>query len=169
VVLSDCAFSTERASLRILGLLRDYATMGLTLSFIGGPCHPLVTFLPQQWIEMSFKDYWMIRVANLAAAIEVRGYAPSVAVDTVINVRDPLLPANDGTWRMSVAGGRGHLERHDGPPAFSTDIRTFASIYAGFLSPIQAILFGRATGSATAAAALGGAFAGTAPWMVDHF
>jgi predicted acetyltransferase len=169
VMLSDCAFTTRRAAMRILGFLRDFASMGLTLSFSGGPCHPLVMLLPQQWIEMSFKDYWMIRIGDLERAIEDRGFAPCVNAEVVVHIDDELIAANAGVWRLRVSDGRGHIERCAMQPQFRCDIRTLASIYAGFLSPSQAILIGAAAGHDDAAAALSGAFAGTAPWMVDHF
>ncbi|MBL9118283.1 MAG: GNAT family N-acetyltransferase [Phycisphaerae bacterium] len=169
VVLSDLAFTTERAALRLLGLLSDYTTMGLTLSFIGGPCHPLVALLPQQWIEMQFKDYWMVRIADLGAAVNARGFASSIELDIVLDVSDDLVPANAGRWRLRVSGGLGSVARTDSPAVFHSDIRALAAIYTGFLSPKQAVLLGHARGDERAARALGGAFAGTAPWMVDHF
>jgi predicted acetyltransferase len=169
VVLSDCAFTTRRAAMRILGLLRDFTSMGLTLSFTSGPCHPLVTLLPQQWIEMSFKEYWMIRIARLEHAIAARGYAPSVAAELPIAINDDLLPANAGAWQLTVRGGSASVARTKATPRFRCDIRTFAAIYSGFLSPRQAILLGAAEGDAEAAGVLGGVFAGTAPWMPDHF
>ncbi len=169
VVLSDCAFTTRRAALRLLGLLRDFTTMGLTLSFTGGPCHPLVTLLPQQWIEMSFKDYWMIRIAHLERAIAARGYAPGIAAETAIAVDDDLVAANAGTWRLAVRDGGASASRTNAAAHFRCDIRTLAAIYSGFLSPRQAILLGMAEGDDHAAATLGAIFAGTAPWMPEHF
>lgn len=169
VVLSDVAFTTARAGQRILGFLRDFTSMGLTLSFVGGACHPLVMLLPQQWIEMNFKDYWMVRISDLGGAIASRGFSPSVTVDEVLEVDDPLLVRNAGRWRLAVRDGRGSVDRTEAAATFRCDIRTLASIYTSFLSPSQALLLGRASGSESAARRLDGAFAGTAPWMVDHF
>lgn len=169
IVLSDCAFTSARAAHRLLGLLRDFTSMGLTLSFTSGPCHPLVTLLPQQWIEMVFREYWMIRIARFDRAIADRGYAPSVRTAVEIGVTDAIIPENAGCWRLEVGDGRGSVTRSAGAAAFRCDVRTWAAIYTGFLSPRQAILLGLAEGSDEAAAALGGVFAGTAPWMVDHF
>ncbi len=169
VTLSDCAFTTVRAGRRILGLLRDFTSMGLTLSFAGGPCHPLVTLMPQQWIEMSLRDYWMIRIADIAKAIAARGYSASVRCEVVLGLTDPLLHGNRGAWRVRVRDGVGEAIRCDESPTFRCDIRSFAAIFSGFLSPAQAILLGMAEGDDATAAALAAPFAGTAPWMPDHF
>lgn len=169
VVLSDCAFTTRRAAMRLLGMLRDLTPMGLTLSMTGGACHPLVPLLPQQWIEVVFREYWMVRIASLEAAVAARGFAPTTRLDTTIEVTDEVVPANAGTWRLVVEGGRGRVERSTARALVRCPIGTLGSIFTGFLSPWQAILLGMAEGDEAAARTLGGAFAGSAPWMVDMF
>lgn len=170
VVLSDLAFTTRRAGLRLLGFLRDFTSMGLHLQWIGGPCHPLLTLLDQQWVEVQLRDYWMLRVTRFADAIAARGYHEGVEVDACVELRDDLIPENAGRWRLRIANGRGSAERTtlDGA-AFRCNIRTMGALFSGFLAPSQAILLGLAEGDAATAARLAGAFAGTAPWMVDHF
>ena len=169
IAVSDCAFATPRAGQRLLGLFRDYATMGVTLTLFGGASHPLLMLLPQQWFEMQLREYSMLRIARFADAIAARGYAPSVRGSVLCAVEDDLVAENAGAFDITVADGRGEARRSTKPPAFRADIRTWASIYAGFLSPRQAMLLGLAEGEAAAADALGGLFAGSSPWMADMF
>ncbi|MFO0828316.1 MAG: GNAT family N-acetyltransferase [Phycisphaerales bacterium] len=170
VSLSDLAFTTPRAGLRLLGLLRDFTSMGLTLSFTGGPSHPLVVLLQQQWVEASLREWWMLRIVDLERAIEARGYAPATTVDVVIDVTDELVPANAGRWTIEVANGHGGAHRHAAAgPAVRTNARGLAAMYSGFMSPMHAALVGLAEGPAEALERLGAAFAGNGPWMPDHF
>ncbi len=169
IAMSDCAFTTPRAGQRLLGLLRDYASMGVTLTLFGGSSHPLLMLLPQQWFEVQMREYSMLRIARFADAIAARGFAPTVSGSVVCAVEDDLVAANRGTFEITVAKGRGAARPSAARPAFRADIRTWASIYAGFLAPRQAILLGLAEGDEDAASALGGFFAGSAPWMADMF
>jgi predicted acetyltransferase len=169
IAMSDCAFATPRAGQRILGLLRDYASMGVTLTFFGGASHPLLMLLPQQWFDVQVREYSMLRIARFADAIAARGYAPTSTGSVVCAVEDDLVAENTGRFEITVREGRGVARPTTATPAFSADIRTWASIYAGFLAPRQATLLGLAEGDDAAARALGGFFAGSSPWMTDMF
>lgn len=173
VRLSDLAFTTDRGARRILGLLRDFTSMGLSLSFIGGHCHPIVPFLGQQWIEVSLRDYWMLRIVDAERALALRGYAPSVRLDVPIDIADDLVPSNAGMWRFRVQDGRGSLVRApaaaSGEPRVCMTIRGLASIYSGHMNARQAALLGLAAGPDDLLTALDAAFAGGTPWMADHF
>jgi predicted acetyltransferase len=169
IAVSDCAFATPRGAQRVLGVLRDYASMGVTLTFFGGASHPLGLLLPQQWFEVHVREYSMLRIARFADAIAARGYAPTATGSVVCAVEDALVPENAGRFEIVVAEGRGEARPTTAKPAFSADIRTWASIYAGFLAPRQAVLLGLADGDDAAARALGGFFAGSSPWMADMF
>ncbi len=169
VVLSDLAFSTQRAGLRLAGFLGDYASMGWNLSFIGGACHPFLTLLSQQWVDVSMRDYWMLRICDVGAAIAARGYASSVRANVVIEVDDELIEANRGRWQIEIDDGQGRAARTNLAAQLRTNIRGLAAIYAGFLTPQQAALVGLAEGDTDAMATLAPAFTNSGPWMVDHF
>jgi predicted acetyltransferase len=48
-------------------------------------------------------------------------------------------------------------------------MRGLASLYSGFRSPLELAIAGLATGSEEQLLALEPVFAGSAPWMTDHF
>lgn len=170
IVLSDLAFTTTRAAMRLLGFLRDFTSMGLTLTLTGGPCHPLISLLDQQWIEMHLREWWMLRIVDLEQAILRRGYSSCVNVSVPIEMDDDLLPSNNGRWLFRVSAGRGEVTRDSSTrPAVRVGPRGMATMYSGFMSPRQAQLLGLVDGPDSLLNELGTAFAGTAPWMSDHF
>ena len=75
-------------------------------------------------------DALHVRVIDLPAALRGRQYAESAGV--TIEVRDDLLEANDGTWRVEVAPEGVSVEPADGsPPDLRMDIRSLGSLYMG--------------------------------------
>jgi predicted acetyltransferase len=53
---------------------------------------------------------WMLRVVDAPAAIEARGFPQGVTAEVALEIHDPDLPANSGTWRLAVKDGEGRLE-----------------------------------------------------------
>ncbi|MBY0114347.1 MAG: GNAT family N-acetyltransferase [Phycisphaerales bacterium] len=170
LTLSDIAFTNVDHARALIGLLADFEPMANTVSLAGGPMHPLVTLLPQQRYEVKFKDYWMLRVINVAKAIESRGYSSAVRGGVTIDVRDDVVPANAGAWRVEIEGGRATVTRGTtGPARLACDIKGLAAIYSGLYTPRQAALLGLCEGDDAAFDLLAAAFAQGTPWMSDHF
>ncbi|MGH3303408.1 MAG: GNAT family N-acetyltransferase, partial [Streptosporangiaceae bacterium] len=59
---------------------------------------------------------WMLRIVDAQAAIESRGFPAGVTLSVLVEIADPVRPANSGSWRLHVAGGRGSLQRADAEP-----------------------------------------------------
>jgi len=75
---------------------------------------------------------WMLRVVDAPAAIEARGYPAPVRADVVLEIDDPNLPANSGTWRLAVEDGEGRLEPAPGARApVRLGIRGLSALYGG--------------------------------------
>jgi predicted acetyltransferase len=169
--LSDIAFTTARAGTRLLGFIADFSSMARTFDFFGGPVHPLLNLLPQQVFKSERKDYWMLRIVDAPAAIAARGFPQGVSASVTMRVHDDLMSENEGSWRLSVQGGRGSLERLAGGAACDAemDIRGLACIFAGFLTPSQARLTGLLSANESGLSALSSAFPGGCPSMTDMF
>ncbi len=76
----------------------------------------------QEWLQ----DEQWIRLVDVDAALSERSYR--VAAEAVtIGVIDPLLPANDGTWRISADGA----VRTDDEPDLVADVATLSAAYLG--------------------------------------
>ena len=76
----------------------------------------------------------MLRIADLSAALEARGYAPQLQADLHLEVTDPLVPENSGPWQLTVRGGRG-VVRRGGEGRLRLDIGVLAALYTGYGRP----------------------------------
>ncbi len=175
ITLSDIAFANADAARALIGLLADFEPMANTVTLGGGPMHPIVTLLPQQRYEVKLKDYWMLRVINVARAIEDRGYWSAVRGGVTLEVRDDVVAANTGSWRVEIEGGRASVRRGSGGGSgggggrVACDIKGLAAMYSGLYTPRQAALLGLCEGDDAGLDVLGAAFGHGTPWMTDHF
>ncbi|HEY0534894.1 MAG TPA: GNAT family N-acetyltransferase [Actinoplanes sp.] len=76
-----------------------------------------------------YLDGLWIRILDLPAALEARQYA--TALDTVVEVTDPLLPANQGRWRLSGGPDKVTCTRTDDAPDFACSITELGAAYLG--------------------------------------
>jgi predicted acetyltransferase len=120
------------------------------------------------------QERWMLRLVDAPAAIAGRGFPAGVSAEVTLVVDDPLRPANAGSWRLTVAGGRGALERLKAGSAPADAVRVgaqgLAALYAGIPTATlsrSGLLDGGGTGTA-GIAALDAVFAAT-PFMLDEF
>ncbi len=171
VQVSDFAFVTPRAGRRIAALLANYATMMEECVLPGGPLHPLAHFLAQQRFAVEKKDYWMLRITDVARAVAARGWAAQSA-EVVLDVRDDLVPANAGAWRIRVRDGAGEATRVEGAGragCLSIGIRGLAAMFSGLVSPRQSVVLGWAGGDDAAIERAQRVFPAGTPWMTDHY
>jgi predicted acetyltransferase len=71
------------------------------------------------------EDETWLRLVDVPAALAARDYVAGEPVS--IGVRDPLLPANSGTYRIGAHG----VERMDTEPDLRCDVDTVATMYLG--------------------------------------
>lgn len=171
LTLSDVAFTSADHARSLIGLLADFEPMANTVTVAGGPMHPLVTLLPQQRYEVKLKDYWMLRVINVSKAIEDRGYSSAVRGGLTLEIRDDVVSANSGAWRVEIEGGRATAKRGSIADAgrIVCDIKGLAAMYSGLYTPRQAALLGLCEGDEAGFDVLGAAFAQGTPSMSDHY
>jgi predicted acetyltransferase len=94
----------------------------------------LLLLLPEQELETVKELRYMLRVCDVAAAIEARGYPSGLTASVEIDVRDPIIAANDGRWVLAVQDGKGHAER-GGDGRVQVGVNAFASLYSGWATP----------------------------------
>lgn len=169
ITLSDVAFTTPGAGLQCLAFLADFEPMANEVTFYGSPLHPLLTLLPQQRYRIELKDFWLLRITNIRAALSARGYPPGADAKVTLDVTDEAVPEQAGAWTLRVARGRGAVERGGGGAVVRCSVGGLASLYSGLYTPAQAALLGLCEGSVEALAAAEGAFPGATPWMSDFF
>lgn len=170
VKLSDMAWQSPAAGRALLEFLGGFTTMAEELKFSGSPTHPAIGLLGHTIYSIVMKDPWMLRICDVQAALQQRGYPRSVRASLAIDVYDPIVTDNSTCWGLEVAGGDGIVQR--GAPtgnAIHCNVQTLAQLYTGFLSASELSRRGLLTGSAGAIEAADSIFASGAPYMTDFF
>jgi predicted acetyltransferase len=109
-------------------------------------------------------EHW-IRLVDVQKALSAREYGAADPV--VVEVTDPLLPGNSGSYRISPDGA----ERTTEPAALSLDVTTLAMAYLGTWRPSALADAGRIVVRDPAAPAAADRLFGTrvASWSGTHF
>ncbi len=110
----DICAATPTAASRLLNFLSEFISVGEDVVFNGGPLHPLMPLLGEQKFRMQFKEYWMVRILDVARALTERGYLPGVHGEVHLDVGDELFPENAGRYVLIVADGRAGMVQRGG-------------------------------------------------------
>jgi len=152
----------------LLGLLASHASVADQV-VTALPIESLVLWIPQQGFEPVQERLWMLRIVDAPAALACRGYLPGVSVRVELALRDAALPENEGRWVLEVRNGKGELVR-GGRGTVELDVGTLAALYSGWSSPWELARNGSLAGACPDdLAALGAAFAGPRPQLLDYF
>lgn len=166
--ITDVVARTPEAARRILTFIADHGTTAVNVSWFTGPVDTLVQMLPEVGYELHSHDHWMLRVVDVAGALAARGYPEGLEAELHLDVRDELIPENQGRFVLSVAGGRGEV-RKGGRGDLRLDVRGLAPLYTGHLPPVSLAASGLLEGPSAELARAASVFAGPAPWMPDIF
>ena len=124
-------------------------------------------------VETELTDNLYLRVVDVEAALKARKYA--AGVDLVIEVDDPLLPANSGCYRLVTDGDPGgssaEVTRVTSKPDLSLGILELGTVYLGGVPLQQLHRVRRVTEHTPGAVAAASAAFGwhRAPWCPDMF
>jgi predicted acetyltransferase len=133
---------------------------------LDSPLFAMVTELRR--LEANLTDALWLRVVDVKAALEGRGYAADG--ELVFELDDRFCDWNSGTWSLKVNGGRAHVDRSDDRPDLSLDASTLGSLYLGTFTFTQMNRAGRVTGGAEACARADALFrTDTAPYCPEIF
>lgn len=166
--LHDLCASNIAASHRLLTFLGDHVTMAGPVHFASGHAEPWLTMGREEWLHIEHRVLWMVRVLDVPAAIEARGYGPGINAELHLDVRDELIKRNAGRFVMRIADGNASVKK-GGDGRIRIDIRGLAPLYTGHLSAEQLALTGLLDGRGADFAAVSAAFAGPAPGMGERF
>jgi predicted acetyltransferase len=168
VEVTDANARTPAAWRRLWTLLGDLGTMVDHIEIPTAPHDPLFLHHPDPGFRMQLWENWMVRVTDVVAMLEGRGYGPAVAGRVDLHLDDELLPAQAGAWRLEVEGGRGRLTR-GGAGSLRLDPRGLAAWCTGFASPRTLVQLGLAEGPEAVLDLAGSLLAGQPPWMREAF
>lgn len=169
--VSDIAFTTARAGRRLLGFLADFSTTTKSIIINGAPLHPILSLMTSHHHEITRSEVWMLRITDLAKALTERGYPRHITATIQLNIHDPIVRENDGSWTLHVEHGRAEVKKEAAMrPAITCEIGALASLYSGFYTATQAALLGWVEGEHGALEAADAIFGGYgSPWMTDFF
>lgn len=105
----------------------------------------------------------MLRIVDLAPALESRPYLPGPPARLVLEVADRDAPWNDGTWLLEVESGKARVSPSTAEPDLSVSINLLAALYNGYLSPARAAQVGLLDATSAALETAARIFAVSAP------
>lgn len=166
--LRDLVALTPAAARRLLTFFADHRSFANELKWAGGPADPFVFHLREQDWKIEWAMNWMLRIVDVQRALTERGYPSGLEAELHLEVRDNVLPANDGRFVLEVAGGKGTV-RSGGEGTIRIDVRGLAPLYSGFLGAEELRATDYIDGADTHLATATAVFAGPAPWLADFF
>ncbi len=166
--IRDFAAVTPAAMRRILTLFADHRSLAGKILWAGSPVEPFLGLPEEQRARSRGIERWMLRVTDVAAALEARGYPAGVEAELHLEIEDPLIPENGGRWTLAAADGS-CTARRGGRGDLRMNIRGLAPLYTGMLHPIELRRIGWLEGEDPALAAAARLFGGPVPWMIDPF
>jgi predicted acetyltransferase len=175
ITVYDACVLTRDAGLRVLTLLAGFATMVDKVTWSGGPLDPFIYLLNEPMsagltskVKVTRSLDWTLRLVDVSKALSMRGYPNGLDAELHLDVQDDLLPANNGRFTLAVSGGEGHVSP-GGEGRIKLGVRELASIYTGFISPVELHSLGKIEGEWGDLALAGALFAGARPWIPDMF
>jgi predicted acetyltransferase len=160
------------ADAALFALFAGYASMNGMVAWSGPDPDPAALFaLADRFARLVDRWHWMLRVVDVAAALEARPWPSGVAGQVAFRVEDPTCPWNDGAWRLELAGGRARVSPDADPaPAARADVRGLASLFSGFAGPDDLVRAGLLAGfGPDDLELLRAAFASPRPWTAEFY
>ena len=104
----------------------------------------------------------------MIGALSARGYPAGIDAELHLEVRDDLLPSNNGRFVLTIADRRASV-RSGGTGQMRLHVRDLAALYSGYMTPSELQAAGSLEGSDAALATAAQIFAGPRPWTPDMF
>jgi len=168
ITVADVMVRTPAAGRRVVRMLADHRSIATHARLAGGPGDPLLLLLREERLEVASALRWMLRIVDVRAALEQRGWHAAASAEVHLDVRDPILRENARRWVLEVDRGRARV-REGGSGAIGIDVRGLAALYSGFLTAEDLRVAGLCDGDDDALSRASALFAGPAPFAVDRF
>ncbi|NJN16826.1 MAG: GNAT family N-acetyltransferase [Oscillochloris sp.] len=121
--------------------------------------------------DCRLEPHFMLRLLDVAAALEQLPYSADLHGRLTIAVSDPWLRENQGSYELEFAAGRAQVRRvaDDAPAQVRCDVGPLAQIISRHLRPRTAAAFGVISAEREALRLLDRAFSGLPPFCSDFF
>jgi predicted acetyltransferase len=167
--LTDLTATTPQAARRLLTFLREHQSMADLAVWQGGAIDPVLQVLPERIAKIRLTDHWMLRIIDVGAALNARGYPFGLNCELHLDVQDDVIVSNNGRYVLEIADGKANVST-GGDGHLLIDVRGLAALYSGFMSASQLQMSGLASTSNPRVLPVADAvFAGGAPSLCDGF
>lgn len=168
LVVQDVIALTTRAAGAALALMSHQKSVAEWVVFPDGPQGGLRKLIPNNRArpEPSCHE-WLLRLTDVRAALELRGYPPIDAV-LHLDVADPAMPENAGRYVLTLSQGEPRVTL-GGEGRIQLDVRALAAVFSGFCHPREMQAAGLLSAEPRDADLLGAVFAGPRPFLLDTF
>lgn len=158
---------TGAASRALFAYFRGFRGVGTWLQWSGPPTDATALAHTELHVERPHRFDWMLRLVDVAAAFEARGY-PRVTAEATIAVEDPWFPHNAGPWRIQVQDGTATVTRAQAGPR-PTPVGAMSALFSGYLRPHDAVRLGYLEANDPSVEGLTAMLAGPDPWCPLFF
>ncbi|GAC1415998.1 MAG: hypothetical protein NVSMB57_11400 [Actinomycetota bacterium] len=166
--IRDLVATTPAAGRALVTFIARHHSLGNEAEWYGPPVEPLSFLFSEASVEIKEHMPMMVRLLDVPAALESRGYRDDVAQEVSFGVADSIFADNRGPWRLRVECGKASVEPVDNA-SMSLSINALSAIYTGFLSPSAAASVGMLSGPDPEIRRLESIFGGETPWITDYF
>ena len=164
----DLAAPDAPTARTLLGLLGGHRSMVRQVRWWGTPADTLVTHLREPVANVARQERWMLRVVDLPAALEARGWPPGVSGELHVHVEDELIPEQAGPWVVHLVAGRARVLR-GGRGELRLTARAMGPLYSGYLSASALAAAELLAGPPEVLAVADRWFAAPTPWMREMY
>ena len=168
IEIRDFTATSPASSRALLGFLATHWANVGTIRLWGGISDHRLLGLPGRGLTPVEIDPWMVRILDLPAALEARGYPTGVSAEWQLDYTDDQLPENTGRWLVQIDGGTATVSP-GGDGRIRATVRGLSGLFSGAY-PAEAMAGPtHLVASDDDLASLTQVFAGPSPWMDDHF
>lgn len=168
VVVDQCLL-TPHAARTAAAFLAGYAQQADWVAWRGACDDPLALAAADSGTAVEEWEEWLLRIVDVERALSTRGYPAGLSGSAVLAVTDPVLPANNGRFRLDVTNGRAAVRRLDAPGPFDLklSVSALAPLFTGHAGPAAlARTHDMVSVNDNLITLL---FSGPRPWMPDRF
>ncbi|PTL83671.1 enhanced intracellular survival protein Eis [Vitiosangium sp. GDMCC 1.1324] len=166
--LTDLIALTPAAGRRLLSFIGDHRSLTDEVVWRGGPADPLLLLLREQTYQVKHLFHWMLRVLDVPAVLQARGYPAGYSGALHLEVEDELFPENRGRFVLEVENGVAEV-RPGGDGDVKLHVRALAALFSGFLSPAALQFVGVLEADEASLRTAAALFSGPPPAMPDMF
>ena len=159
---------TPGARRGILKLLAGHRSLESAVRWRGPFVDPWISLFPEQRTRGISIERWLLRITDVVAALNARGYPPELNESLDLTVVDETISENSGQYHLEVSQGRGRVTA-GGSGGLTLSVRALAPLYSGFHRSEELASLGWIEGDERSLQAAARIFAGPEPWMPDGF